>query len=202
MRSPHEQVYSGGKGGGLEAKPREGGAEGQQQAIYITPPVLVTLAGTCAGRSRVSAKTWKAEAPCRVLGPAPGDVGSGHLSLNSGGTALGIQSPAAPLALSSACPRCSSLRGNQSGHLDTLDSTIGWQIRVLLCAVTRNEEVVGTMERIDLEVDACGSHTGLFGVCVGGCSLEQGVKSQETVSRGLKSLLRHPPSQGPACTGH
>lgn len=143
-----------------------------------------------------------AEAPCRVLGPAPGDVGSGHLSLNSGGTALGIQSPAAPLALSSACPRCSSLRGNQSGHLDTLDSTIGWQIRVLLCAVTRNEEVVGTMERIDLEVDACGSHTGLFGVCVGGCSLEQGVKSQETVSRGLKSLLRHPPSQGPACTGH
>lgn len=54
-----ERVYSGGKRGGLEAKPGEGGADGRQQAMYITPPGLVTLAGICAGRSYVSAQTWK-----------------------------------------------------------------------------------------------------------------------------------------------
>lgn len=46
-----EQVSSGGQRGGLEAKPGEGGADGQQRPIYITPPGLVTLAGVCAGRS-------------------------------------------------------------------------------------------------------------------------------------------------------
>lgn len=60
----------------------------------MTPPALPLLAGICAGRSGASAKSWKEESRCGVLGPTPGGrrVWVFLLELREE-TQLGIQNP-------------------------------------------------------------------------------------------------------------